>query len=137
MNQNSHDANVQVDPDLMNKAYLQFFKFVSEYVGDKKAREMARQSYQSALKYYGGMRAFNITEQNQLNFNNSNTGEREILGFGIWMYQFVNELQNFMVGVGKVDPHRILGKWADSLKPTNFFEYYNQARELKYESGPF
>ena len=54
------------------------------------------------------------------------------MGFSIWMHQFIAELKKFMVGIGKVDPKVILGKWGDSLKPTGFFEYFKQAKDLKY-----
>ncbi len=132
MKQNPSDVKLPLDPDLLNKAYTQFFQFVSEFVGEKKAREFSRQSYQITQKYCSGISTFQIDDQNQLHIKNFELGDREILGFGIWMYQFIEELQNFMVGIGKVDPIRILGKWAGDLKPTNFFEYFHKARELKY-----
>jgi len=132
LNQNPSNVNLHLDPDLLNQAYSQFFKFVSEFVGDKKAKEFAGQSYKSTEKYYSGISTFQIDDQNQLRFKNFELGDREILGFGIWMYQFIKELQNFMVGIGKVDPNLILGKWAGDFESTNFFEYFKQARELKY-----
>ena len=48
------------------------------------------------------------------------------------MHQFIVELKKYMVGIGKVDPHIILGKWGDPLKSTGFFEYFTQAKDLNY-----
>ncbi|MCK4892716.1 MAG: hypothetical protein KAJ16_07590 [Calditrichia bacterium] len=121
-----------LDPDILNNAYSQFFLFVSEYVGDKKAKEFARQSYLTTEKYYRGISVIIVDDQNRIRLKKIEVTDREILGFSIWMHQFIAELKKFMVGIGKVDPKVILGKWGDSLKPTGFFEYFKQAKDLKY-----
>ena len=121
-----------VDPEILNNAYSQFFLFVSEYVGDKKAKEFSRQSYLTTEKYYRHISVIILDDKNRLRLKNFDITDREILGFSIWMHQFIAELKKYMVGIGKVDPKIILGKWSDNLKPTGFFEYFKQAKDLKY-----
>jgi hypothetical protein len=132
LHQKPIDKISSLDPEILNNAYSQFFVFVSEYVGDNKAKEFARQSYQTTEKYYSGISVIIVDDQNRLRMKKIEVTDREIFGFSIWMHQFIAELKKYMVGIGKVDPNVILGKWVDYFRPTGFIEYFNQARDLKY-----
>lgn len=132
MHQKPTEKVNSVDPDVLNHAYSQFYLFVSEFVGDKKAKEFSRQSYLTTEKYYSGISDILVDDKNRLRMKKFEVTDREILGFSIWMHQFIAELKKYMVGIGKVDPNVILSKWKDILKPTGFFEYFTQAKDLKY-----
>lgn len=132
MPQNQSEKVSLLDPDILNNAYSQFFLFVSEFVGEKKAKEFARQSYQTTEKYFRGISVMVVDDKNRIRLKKIEITDSEILGFSIWMHQFIAELKKYMVGIGKVDPNIILGKWSDPLKPTGFFEYFKEAKDLKY-----
>jgi len=132
LHRNQTEKERLLDPDILNHAYSQFFLFVSEFVGEKKSKEFARQSYQTTEKYYSGISDIVVDDKNRIRLKKIEITDREILGFSIWMHQFIVELKKYMVGIGKVDPNTILGKWSDPLKPTGFFEYFKQAKDLKY-----
>jgi hypothetical protein len=48
------------------------------------------------------------------------------------MYNFIGELKNFMIGVGDIEATTIVGSLQPILEQAGFFEYFQQAEELKY-----
>jgi hypothetical protein len=66
-----------------------------------------------------------------LNSEHQNLQDRDILGFSLWMYNFVGELKNFMIGVGNIEVTTIVGSLQPTLEQAGFFEYFQQAEELK------
>lgn len=118
--------------DILEKTFTAFLKYVAVFVGENKAWEFARHSRQETEKYYSNLDLIQIGEDKSLNFLNPVLTDKELLGFSLWMHKFVAELKDFMVGVGKVEPDKILGSLKKSLEPSGFLEFFEQARELSF-----
>jgi hypothetical protein len=132
LTENSAPETDAISLDTLQKVYLSFHAFVADFVGDKKAEEFARQTYRLTCRYYRKLESLQLNEDNILNSENESIEDPEILGFSLWMNNFVNELKSFMIGVGDVELETIVGSLRTPLEKTGFFEYYQQAEELKY-----
>ena len=132
MTEKSAPENNAISLDALQKVYLSFHSFVAEFVGDKKAEEFARQTYRLTCRYYRKLESLKLTEDNILNSENELLEDPQILGFSLWMNNFVNELKKFMIGVGDIELDTIVGSLRTSLETTGFFDYFQQAEELKY-----
>jgi hypothetical protein len=118
--------------DVLEKTFVAFFNYVAAFVGENKAWEFARHSRQETEKYYSNLVLIQIGENNSLNFLNPVMTDKELLGLSLWMHKFVAELKDFMVGVGRVEPDKILGNLKKSLERSGFLEFFEQARELSF-----
>ena len=118
--------------DVLEKTFIAFLNYVTVFVGENKAWEFARHSHQETEKYYHNLALIQLGENKNLNFSNPVLTDKELLGFSLWMHKFVAELKDFMVGVGRVEPEKILGNLKKSLEPSGFLEFFKQARELSF-----
>ena len=132
MTENSASETDAISLEMLQKVYLSFHAFVADFVGDKKAEEFARQTYRLTGRYYRKLESLQLNGNNILNSENEFIEDPEILGFSLWMNNFVNELKSFMIGVGDIELDTIVGPLRNSLEKTGFFEYFQQAEELKY-----
>jgi hypothetical protein len=117
---------------ILEKAFDRFFDYVAGFVGEKKALEFAEKSHQEIEKYFTNIVSIKLEQGRRIRFNQDDLSDKEILGFSLWMRQFLKELTDFMIGLGKVDPEEITGDLNQKLKSLGFFEYFEQAKELKY-----
>ena len=132
MTDQSTPENDATSHEILQKVYLSFHAFVAEFVGDKKAEEFARQTYRLTCRYYRKLESLQLNEDNRLNSEMEYLEDPQILGFSLWMNNFVNELKSFMIGVGDIELDAIVGSLRSPLEKTGFFEYFQQAEELKY-----
>jgi hypothetical protein len=117
---------------VLEKAFDCFFNYVSDLVGAKKAMEYAEKSHQEIEKYFSSLSYLKLEQGSTIKFMSPDVSDKEVLGFSIWMRQFLKELKDSMVGLGNVDPEKITGDLTQTLKKIGFFEYFDQAKELKY-----
>jgi hypothetical protein len=118
--------------DILEKTFNAFLNYVAAFVGENKAWEFALHSRQETERYYSNLALIQIGENKNLHFLNAALTDKELLGFSLWMHKFVAELKDFMVGVGKIEPDKILGNLKKSLEPSGFLEFFEQARELSF-----
>lgn len=121
-----------ISKDILEKTFKAFLSYVEGFVGENKAWELVQQSRQETEKYYKNLSLIQLDEKKNLVLVNPTITDKELLGFSLWMSKFVAELKEFMVGVGKVEPEKILGTLKKSLEPTGFLEFFQQAKELSF-----
>ena len=132
MTEEPTSENITVDLDIIREAYSCFLAFVSKFVGEKKAEEFSHHSYRLTCRYFSSLESLRFNEENVLTSEYQHLKDRDILGFSLWMYNFVSELKNFMIGVGDIDVSAVVGSLQPTLEKAGFFEYFQQAEELKY-----
>jgi hypothetical protein len=116
----------------IQKAFDIFFSFAEEIVGESKAIEFLQESYQLTEKYYAHISRMQLDLNRKLMYKSREIGDKEVLGFSLWMHKFMVKLSDFMIGIGHIEPEKMLGDLSDILKSYGFFDYYEQARELRY-----
>ena len=126
------NQNPTVPLEIIREAFTEFHRFVTQFVGERKTDEFAHHSYRLTCRYFSSLESIHFNEKNELNSEYHNLQDRDILGFSLWMYNFVGELKNFMIGVGDIEATAIVGSLQPILEPSGFFEYFQQAEELKY-----
>jgi hypothetical protein len=126
------NENLTVNLDIIREAYSRFFAFVSQFVGEKKTDEFSQNSYRLTCRYFSSLESLRLNDENVITSEYQHLKDRDILGFSLWMYNFVSELKNFMIGVGDIDVSEILGPLQPTLEEAGFFEYFQQAEELNY-----
>ena len=89
-------------------------------------------SYQKIKPYFQVLSIFEITNKNELIITQSKITDKELLGFTVWIQQFIKELKQFMVGLGKFNIESITVEIRDELEEIGFYDYYKQAMELDY-----
>lgn len=117
---------------LLQDTFRQFYKYISAAAGEQKAGEFARKSYQAIGSYFRNLSVIQLGEAGQLEISNKNLTDKEILAFSVWMQQFVKELKNFMIGLGKVDAVTITQELQGPLQDIGFYDFFEQAKELTY-----
>ncbi len=117
---------------IFRKTYQLFFQYVADVVGDRKARAMAEQSYQTILKYFRNLATFELGNGSEINVGKPDLTDKEILAFSVWMQQLLKELKNFMIGVGHIDAEAITKEIQEPLKELGFYDFFEQAEELNY-----
>ncbi len=132
MKSSSGNQSKQPVSQILEKAFDCFFDYVSGLVGVKKAMEFAEESHKVIEKYFSSLSYLQLEQGSKIKFINTDVSDKEILGFSLWMRQFLKELKEFMIGLGKVEPEEITGDLSHSLRAIGFFDYYEQAKELKY-----
>lgn len=130
-NQTIPDIKEHVD-EVLKKAFTFFFAYVAEATGKKQALEFAQKSHQTIEKYFHNLGNFKVAKNGQLQIKMAKLTDKEILAFSVWMQQFLKELQNFIIGLGKVDPQEITRDLREELKESGFYEFFEQAKELNY-----
>jgi hypothetical protein len=129
------DQETPVAEELSQKQILEkTFAFFSQYaisiVGQKKAKELVKSAYESVQAYYPNISLIQLLEDHQIQFEEEDITEKEVLGLAIWMQLFLTTIKSIMIGLGKVDAHTITGDIHDQLESLNFYEFFEQAKEL-------
>jgi hypothetical protein len=122
----------QSSQQILRKSFRIFFNYAAGFVGEKKTLEFAEKSHENICRYYRHLSDIQLSEEGKIRFAQNKITDSEILGFSLWMRQFMEELKSFMVGIGRTDPEEITAEMKDELKTIGFFEFYEQAKELKY-----
>jgi hypothetical protein len=125
-------TNNAISPQLLQHLYTVCYNFSASLLGKKKTREMLETSYQKILPYFQVLSIFEINSKNELVITQSTISDKELLGFAVWIQQFIKELKNFMVGLGKFNIESITVEIKDELEEIGFYDYYKQAMELDY-----
>lgn len=125
-------TNNTISPQLLQHLYTVCYNFSASLIGKKKTREMLETSYQKILPYFQALSIFEINSKNELKITQSTISDKELLGFTVWIQQFIKELKNFMVGLGKFNIESITVEIKDELEEIGFYDYYKQAMELDY-----
>ena len=125
-------TNNTISPQLLQHLYTVCYNFSASLIGKKKTREMLETSYQKILPYFQALSIFEINNKNELKITQSTISDKELLGFTVWIQQFIKELKNFMVGLGKFNIQSITVEIKDELEEIGFYDYYKQAMELDY-----
>jgi hypothetical protein len=116
----------------LKKTFDLFNRYVVQIVGEKKSFELATNTLLSIEGYYKGLTVFKLHEDHQLEIDSSEITEKEILGFSIWMQQFLKEVKELMIGLGRVDVKEITAELKVELEALSFYDYFEQAKELNY-----
>ena len=93
---------------------------------------MLDSSYEQIRSYFQVLTVFKISQKNELLIGQSNLSDKELLAFTVWIQQFIKELKQFMVGLGKLNIETLTTEIKDQLEEIGFYEYYKQAKELEY-----
>lgn len=125
-------TNNAISPQLLQHLYTLCYNFSASLIGKKKTKEMLDTSYQKILPYFQVLSIFEITNKTELKITQSTISDKELLGFTVWIQQFIKELRNFMVGLGKFNIESITVEIKDELEEIGFYDYYKQAMELDY-----
>lgn len=126
------EANKTISPQLLQHLYTVCYNFSASLIGKKKTREMFDASYQKIKPYFQVLSTFEITNKNELKITEGKITDKELLGFTVWIQQFIKELKQFMVGLGKFNIESITVEIKDELEEIGFYDYYKQAMELDY-----
>lgn len=121
-----------INPQLLQHLYSLCYNFSASLIGKKKTREMLEESHKKISEYFQVLPIFQISNGNELIIGNKNISDKELLAFTVWIQQFIKELKNFMVGLGKFDIKTLTAEIQDELEAVGFYEYYKQAMELEY-----
>lgn len=130
--QSRGENNNAISPQLLQHLYTLCYNFSASLIGKKKTREMLESSYEQILPYFQTLSNFKVTEKNELDIEFKTIGDKELLGFTVWIQQFIKELRHFMVGLGKLTIESITTEIKDELEEVGFYEYYKKAKELEY-----
>ena len=103
-----------------------------EVIGEKKAREFAEMSYKKVGSYFRSLAEIQFTEDNHIKIFNKEISEKNVLAFSMWMQQFLKELKEFMIGLGRVEATQITAELREQLQSVGFYEYFEQAKKLDY-----
>jgi len=120
--------------NILKQAFTRFFDYSVEAVGYKKTKEFASHSHNVIQGYFRNLQIFQLGEEGQIAVLNEKLTDKDILAFSVWMQQFLKELKDFMIGLGKPDAARITGELQGSLKSLGFYVYFEQARDLDYST---
>lgn len=93
---------------------------------------MLEASHQKIIEYFQVLSIFQVSSSNELVINKNHISDKELLAFTVWIQQFIKELKDFMVGLGKFDIETLTGEIKEELEAIGFYEYYKQAMELEY-----
>lgn len=126
------EGNNTINPQLLQHLYTVCYNFSASLIGKKKTREMLDTSYQKIKPYFQVLAKFELTNKNELKITQGTITDKELLGFTVWIQQFIKELKQFMVGLGKFSIESITVEIKDELEEIGFYDYYKQAMELDY-----
>ena len=118
--------------EILKQAFARFFEYVASATDQAKATDFARESYQTIRAYFHNLSAFHLDENGDLTIEQEKLTDKDILAFSVWIQQFLKLLQNFMIGLGRIDPAYITQSLQAPLKEMRFYEYFEQAKELNY-----
>jgi hypothetical protein len=130
--QSPRETNNIISPQLLQHLYTLCYNFSASLIGKKKTREMLKSSHEQILPYFQVLSAFKVTDKNELRIELMTITDKELLGFTVWIQQFIKELRRFMVGLGKLTIESITTEIKDELEEVGFYEYYKKATELEY-----
>lgn len=121
-----------ISPELLTGVYNSCYTYAASLIGNKKSRELLQSSYNTILPYFHSLKKFSVDESGQLRINAAEITDSELLAFTIWIQQLIRELKDYVVGLGSLDIHTLTGEISNDLAEIGFYEYYQQAAELKY-----
>lgn len=125
-------SNNSISPQLLQHLYTLCYNFSASLIGKKKTRDLLESSHQQILPYFQVLSKFKVMDNNELKIELKTITDKELLGFTVWLQQFIKELRKFMVGLGKLTIESITSEIKDELEEVGFYEYYEQATELEY-----
>ncbi len=125
-------TNDSINPKLLQHLYTLCYNFSASLIGKKKTRDMLDSSYERISSYFQVLSVFKIADNNELLIEQNNISDKELLAFTVWIQQFIKELKQFMVGLGKLNIETLTTEIKDQLEEIGFYEYYEQAKELEY-----
>jgi hypothetical protein len=125
-------TNNKISPKLLQHLYTLCYNFSASLIGKKKTREMLDASREQILAYFQVLSVFKISDKNELIVEQESLSDKELLAFTVWIQQFIKELKQFMVGLGKLNIETLTTEIKDQLEEIGFYEYYKQAKELEY-----
>ncbi len=131
----SHHQKEKIDHariQVLQKTFQQFRDYVRNIVGDKKTAEFALRSHQTIQPYFRNLTTFQVGTDLKLQIQKNALSENEILAFSVWMFQFIKEMKNFMIGIGRVDPRQVTRELNKPLQEMGFYDFYQQASEFDY-----
>jgi len=121
-----------VDAEILKKVYLYCFQYSRDLVGSRKTLEFFNQSYQRIFPYFHVLKIFKIEANGNLKIDRETLTENELVGFAVWIQQFVKELKDYMVGLSKTEIEDLTREIQDQLNEIQFYDYYHEAQELEY-----
>ncbi len=130
MEQESSVSEQLSQKEILEKTFELFYHYALSVVGGKKADSLVKKTYESVQSYYPNISLIQLLEDHQIQFDEEEISEKEVLGLAIWLQQLLTSIKNFMIGLGKVDAQSITRDIHDQLEPLNFYEFFEQAREL-------
>lgn len=130
MEQQTQVAKKKANKETLQKAFDFFYGYSVSIVGKKKAEEFTRSSYEAVQSYYPNICLILLEDDCRIQFAEDEITEKEVLGLAIWMQHLLTALKKFMIGLGKVEAQNITKDIKDQLEALNFYEFFEQAKEL-------
>lgn len=121
-----------LSPELLQKTYDLCYHFTASLMGRRKTRQLLDASYHTVLPYFPGLRQFRLDEEGSLQILSPTPGDKELLAFAVWMQQFMKEVKQYMVGLGRLRIEALTEEIRPQLERVGFYEYFYQSAELDY-----
>ncbi len=121
-----------IDPILFSAVHQACSELAVEYIGADKTARFFKESFERVRPYFPYLEVFSTAPDLKLHVKKEPLADRELLAFAAWMRVFINRLQEFLVGLGHLDIREITQLHRDELEAVRFYEYFQQAEELKF-----
>ena len=122
----------QLTPEIFYQVFHICLSYAQSIVGKKIAQDLLRKSYDKILPYFHILKSFRWDDVDDFQVVNDNPTEKELLGFAVWMQQFIKEVQDFMIGLPEISIEELTADLKADLDACGFYEFYHQAEELEY-----
>ena len=122
----------EIDPEILKEAFDLCRSFALPLLGTELTTQFLKESYRKILPYFHVLKYFKLNDTAQLSIAKNALTDKELLCFAVWMQQFLKEIQQFMIGIGRVDIEAITESIKEPLEAMGFYEYFHQAEELEY-----
>ncbi len=132
MENSTPDAGL-ISAEHLRKIFFAFRDYVTGVTDPHKADQLARESYQTILRFFRNLNKFRLNEDGQLTIETEEISDNDLLAFSVWMQQYIREVQKIMIGLGEIQPEKITAALAQEIPDSPFFDYFREAAELTYE----
>ena len=117
---------------VLERSFSCFFNFTEKTSDHKTAHKLAVKSYETISRYFHNLKQFQLSNDATIEVTSGDLTDKDILAFSVWMQQYLKELKDLMIGLGRVDPLQITNEIRKELQELGFYKYFEQAKELNY-----
>lgn len=125
-------AAQHIDANVFQSAFAHCAGLGKKHIGENKTLQFFKMSLERVRPYFSYLDSFSVESDLQLAINSDALQDKEMLAFATWMREFINMLQEFLVGLGHLDIREVTRPDQEELERVRFYEYFQQAEELKF-----